>query len=99
MNITKRNPVHPGIILLEDVIKPLNLTITKASECMGISRKTLSELVHGHCVLTPEMAVRIGEATGTTPESWLEMQNRLSLWEAKQHQPRVKPLANVCREA
>ncbi|PKL35090.1 MAG: addiction module antidote protein, HigA family [Spirochaetae bacterium HGW-Spirochaetae-1] len=73
MNVTKTKPVHPCVVLLDDVIKPLNLKITRASECMEISRTTLSELVHGHCTLTPEMAVRIGEATGTTPESWLKM--------------------------
>ena len=97
MNITKRKPTHPGIVLLEDVIKPLNISITRAAACMGISRKTLSELVNGRCALTPDMAVRIGKATGTTPESWLEMQNRLSLWEAKQRKPRVKPLAELCK--
>jgi len=96
MNTTKRKPTHPGIVLYEDVLKPLNLTITSAAACLGISRKTLSELVNGRCTLTPEMAVRIGEATGTTPESWLEMQTGLSLWEAKQHKLQVKPLAEFC---
>jgi len=90
MNETKRKPTHPGEVLLEDVIKPMNLSITHAAECLGVSRKTLSEIVNGRCAVTPEMAVRIGAATGTTPESWLEMQNRLSIWEAKQRKPRVK---------
>lgn len=99
MNETKRKPTHPGVVLLEDVIKPLNLTITRAAECMGISRKTLSELANGRCTLTPDMAVRIGAATGTTPESWLDMQYRLSLWEAKQHRPRVKVLSEACCHA
>ena len=96
MNTTERKPTHPGTVLHEDVIKPLNLSITQAAKCMSISRKTLSELVNGRCAITPDMAVRIGEATGTTPESWLEMQNRLSLWEAKQHRHRVRPLAELC---
>ncbi len=68
MNITKRKPTHPGIVLLEDVIKPLNISITRAAACMGISRKTLSELVNGRCALTPDMAVRIGEADGASAE-------------------------------
>ena len=96
MNETKRKPTHPGVVLLEDVIKPLNISITKAAECMGISRKTLSELVNGKCTLTPEMSVRIGEATGTTPESWLEMQSRLSIWEAKQQRPKMKGVTKAC---
>jgi addiction module HigA family antidote len=83
-------------VLFEDVIKPLNLSITRAAECMGISRKTLSELINGRCALTPEMAVRIGKATTTTPESWLEMQTRLSLWEAKQNKPKVTSFSKAC---
>ena len=99
MNTTKRKPTHPGIVLLEDVIRPLGISITRAAECMGVSRKTLSELIHGKCALTPDMAVRIGEATGTSPESWLDMQSRLSLWEVKQHKPRVKILSESCCHA
>jgi addiction module HigA family antidote len=38
----KRKPTHPGEVLLEDVIKPLGLTITEAAKDLGISRKTLS---------------------------------------------------------
>jgi len=99
MNITKRKPTHPGIILLEEVIKPLGLTITAASRCLDISRKTLSELVNGHCTLTPDMAIRIGQATNTSPESWLEMQTRLSLWVAMKHKHKVKPLTETRCEA
>jgi addiction module HigA family antidote len=88
MNITKRKPTHPGEVLLEDVIKPLGLTVTDASKYLGVTRKTLSELVHGHSSLSTEMAVRISEATGTTPESWYNMQAKLDLWEAIQDKPK-----------
>ena len=81
MNITKRKPTHPGEVLLEDVIKPLNLTITDAAEYLGVTRKALSELVHGHSRLSPEMAIRIAKATNTSPESWYEMQAKLDIWE------------------
>jgi antitoxin HigA-1 len=77
-----RKPTHPGEILLEEVIKPLGLTITEAARDLGVSRKTLSEIIHGKCRLTPETAVRIGLATDTSPESWLNMQTKLDLWEA-----------------
>ncbi len=90
MNDTVRKPTHPGVVLKEDVLVPLGISIKQAAECMGISRKTLSALVNGRTTLTSDMAIRIAEATGTTPESWLEMQTRLSLWEAKQHKPEVK---------
>ena len=83
-----RKPTHPGEVLLEDVIKPLGITKTDAAKDLGVSRKTLSELVNGKCALTPEMAVRIGKATNTSPESWLAMQTKLDLWNAIQNDPK-----------
>ncbi|MCF7929663.1 MAG: HigA family addiction module antidote protein [Spirochaetales bacterium] len=83
----KRKPTHPGEILLEDVIKPLGLTITEAAQKLGVSRKTLSELVNQKSSLSPEMALRISEATHTSPESWLSMQAKLDLWNALQKKP------------
>jgi addiction module HigA family antidote len=87
MNI-KRQPTHPGEILLEDVIKPLSLTITEAAKDLGISRKALSEFVNGKSSLSIEMALRIAEATKTSPESWLNMQIKLDLWKAMQKKPK-----------
>jgi len=84
----RRKPTHPGEVLLEDVIKPLGITITEAAQDLGISRKTLSELIHGKCSLSPEMAVRIAKATKTSPESWLAMQTKLDLWQAMQDEPK-----------
>lgn len=84
----RRKPTHPGEVLLEDVIKPLGITITEAAQDLGISRKTLSELIHGKSGLSPEMAVRIAKATNTSPESWLAMQTKLDLWNAIQDEPK-----------
>jgi antitoxin HigA-1 len=86
--MNKRKPTHPGKVLLEDVMKPLGITITEAAKDLGISRKTLSEIVNGRCTLSPEVAVRIGKATNTSPESWLAMQSRLNLWAAMQNEPK-----------
>jgi addiction module HigA family antidote len=66
----------------------LGITITEAAQDLGISRKTLSELIHGKCGLSPEMAVRIAKATNTSPESWLAMQTKLDLWQAMQDEPK-----------
>ena len=83
-----RKPTHPGEILLEDVIKPLGITITEAAKDLGVSRKTLSGLVNGRCALSPELAVRVGKATNTSPESWLAMQTKLDLWNALKKEPK-----------
>ena len=82
-----RKPTHPGEVLLEEVIKPLGLTVTDAAKDLGVSRKTLSELVNRKSALSPKMALRIAKATKTSPESWLNMQTKLDLWKALQHQP------------
>ena len=87
MNI-RRKPTHPGEVLLEDVIRPLGLTITEAAKDLGVSRKTLSELVNCRSSLSPEMAVRIAKATKTSAESWLNMQTKLNLWYAMQKRPK-----------
>ena len=82
-----RKPTHPGEVLLEDVIKPLGLTVTEAAKNLGVSRKTLSELVNQKAALSPQMALRIAKATNTSPESWLNMQTKLDLWNALLHEP------------
>lgn len=81
----RRKPTHPGNVFLEDVLKPLNLSITEASRMLGISRKALSEFVHEKVALSPEMAIRISRATGTSVESWMNMQQKLTIWEAEQN--------------
>ena len=81
----RRKPTHPGNVFLEDVLKPLNLSITEAARRLGISRKALSEFVHEKVSMSPEMAIRISRATGTSVESWMNMQQKLTIWEAEQN--------------
>lgn len=81
----KRKPTHPGNVFLKDVLKPLNLSITEAAKMLGISRKALSEFVHEKVSMSPEMAIRISRATETSVESWMNMQQKLTIWEAEQN--------------
>jgi len=53
---------------------------------MGVTRKTLSELVNERSACTPQMALRIATVTGTSAESWLAMQVKLDLWKARQNE-------------
>ena len=87
MNKMTRKPTHPGIIFYEDVMKPLHLSVTKTAELLGVSRKTLSEFINEKSSLSPDMAIRISIATGTSAESWMNMQQKLTLWIAQQHEP------------
>ncbi len=84
--IQKRKPTHPGIVLREDVLKPLGITVSEAFRRLKVNRKTLSLLLNCKSSMSPEMAIRIGKATGTTAESWLYMQAKFDLWQAQQRQ-------------
>ena len=88
MNITERKPMHPGKLLLEAVIKPLNLTITEAAKRLGTSRQNLTDLIHERISLTVDMAMRIAAATGTSPESWYDRQVIFDMWTASKEPPR-----------
>lgn len=78
------NPPHPGIILLEDWIKPLNFSVTEFALRIGTSRKNLSEIVNAKCGISPEMALKLSKALGTSAEIWLNMQQAYDLWHARQ---------------
>ena len=89
------NPPHPGEILRQLCLEPLGLTVTQAAEALGVTRKTLSSILNGRAGISPEMAVRLSIAFGTSSESWLNQQMQYDLWQAEQHRNelRVKKLA------
>ncbi len=79
-----RRPTHPGAILLEDVLPSIDLPQSRFAELLGVSRLTVSQLLHGHRALSPDMAMRLEKLLGTSAESWLRMQEAVDLWEARQ---------------
>ena len=83
-----RKPTHPGEVFLEDVMKPLGLSVTEAARMLGVSRKSLSEFINEKTALSPGMAIRISKATNTSVESWMNMQQKFTLWNAYQHEPK-----------
>jgi len=84
------NPPHPGGVFLRLYMEPLGLTVTAAAKRLGVSRKTLSLITNEHAGISPEMALRIGMATSTTPESWVGMQAAYDLWQAKQQKRKLR---------
>ncbi|KZY30616.1 transcriptional regulator [Oleiphilus sp. HI0081] len=88
------NPPHPGEIIKELCLEPLELSITAAAEALGVSRKTLSSIVNGKAGISPEMAVRLSIAFNTSAESWLNQQTQYDLWQAEANRSEldVKPL-------
>ncbi len=87
-----RRPTHPGAILREDVLPALEMTQTELAQRLGVSRLTVSDLLHEKRGITPEMALRVAKLLNTTPESWLRMQQAVDLWDVQQ-QP--EKLANI----
>ena len=85
-----RKPTHPGEVLREDVLKPLGLTVTAAAKKLGVTRKTLSLLLNCKSSMSPGMAIRVGKATDTSPQSWLFMQAKLDLWTAEKNASSVE---------
>ncbi|MEE9253121.1 MAG: HigA family addiction module antitoxin [Thermodesulfobacteriota bacterium] len=77
------NPPHPGEVLKGLFLEPLNLTVTDAAKALGVTRKTLSQIVNGRAGISSAMAMRLSKAFGTTPEHWLRMQNTYDLWHAR----------------
>ena len=89
------NPPHPGEVLRELCLEPLGLSVSEAARALGVSRKTLSAILNGRAGISPEMAVRLSIALGTSAESWLNQQTQYDLWLAEKRRKslRVEKLA------
>jgi antitoxin HigA-1 len=70
-----KNPAHPGSFLKQDIIAPLDLTITQAALALGVTRPTLSAVLNERASLSPEMALRIEKAFGVSMDTLMRMQN------------------------
>jgi addiction module HigA family antidote len=102
MRDRNRAPTHPGEILREDVLPALKMSQTEFAERLGVSRLTVSELLHGRRSLSPDMAARIAKLLRGEPAFWLRMQAARDLWEIEQDTDRladVRPLERRTLEA
>lgn len=84
MQMQMYDPPHPGEIIRELCLEPLGLTVTRAAQALGVSRKTLSALLNGKVGVSPDMAIRLSIAFATSAESWLNQQMQYDLWLAQQ---------------
>ena len=78
------NPPHPGLTVRHDCLEPLGLTVTEGAKVLGVTRQALNNLVNGKAGISPEMAVRLSKAFGTTPETWLRLQMAYDLAQVRQ---------------
>ena len=87
------NPPHPGEVLREWMS---DLTVTEAAEALQVSRVTLSKILNGKGGITADMALRLPQWLGTSPDLWLGMQNQYDLWQASQtKRPDIKPIERM----
>ncbi len=76
-------PVHPGRIIRDDYLKPLELTTGALAEALGVSRQTMAAILNARAGVSPEMALRLAEAFDTTADFWIAMQRNYDLYKAK----------------
>lgn len=89
------NPPHPGEIIKGLWLEPMGASITDAAQAMGVSRKTLSNIVNGRGRVTPEIALRLSITLGSSPESWLGHQAAYDLWQLEQQRSELHALPLV----
>lgn len=85
-NITQdrqARPVHPGEVI-SDILDDLGVTQTQFAEILGVSRRTVNQIVQGQRPITVDMAIRIGKALGNGPQLWLNLQQKVDVWDALQ---------------
>ena len=84
------DPPHPGQVIKRQCLAPLKLTVTEAAKGLGVSRNTLSMLLNGRLGISPEMAIRLSQGFGGSPESWLQQQMQYDLWHVQRRQGRIR---------
>ena len=79
-----RPPSHPGEVLLEDCIKPLELTQAEAAKRLNVPVQRLNGLIRGRRAMSPDTALRIAMVFGSSPEFWMNLQANWDLWHARE---------------
>jgi addiction module HigA family antidote len=82
--------VHPGRIVRHDCLEPLGLSVTEGAKVLGVTRQALNNVVNGKAAISPEMAVRLAKAFGSTAETWLRMQLAYDLAAARKDESKIK---------
>jgi addiction module HigA family antidote len=85
-----KNPPHPGRIIREDCLKPLGLTVTSGAKILGISRQALNNLVNQRAGVSPEMAIRLSKAFGSTAQTWMRLQSNYDLAQALKSEGKIR---------
>ena len=85
-----KNPPHPGKAVRVSCLEPLGLSVTAGAKVLGITRQSLSNLINGKTGISPEMAIRLSKAFGSTPDTWIKMQAAYDLAQALKHEKQIR---------
>ncbi len=85
-----KNPPHPGRSIRNACLEPLGLSVTEGAEILGVTRQALNNVVNGKSGISPDMAIRLTKAFGSTPETWLRMQLAYDLAAARKNERKIK---------
>src|ERR1700693_3878902 len=85
-----KNPAHPARGVRHDCLEPLGLSVTAAAKVLGVTRQALNNIVNGKSGISPEMAIRLTKAFGSTEETWLRMQLAYDLAAARKNESKIK---------
>ncbi|HWN10969.1 MAG TPA: HigA family addiction module antitoxin [Pyrinomonadaceae bacterium] len=95
-NKTNRRPTHPGELLREETLPAARVTQSELASRLGVSRSTVSGLIHERRSVNPGLAHRLARVFDTTPEFWLRLQEAVDVWETleanRKKYDRLKPL-------
>ena len=80
MLLISRDPIHPGEFLREDYMPELGLSVAQLAKRLGVTRQTVNDIVREKRGLSPDMCLRLARLFGTTPQFWLNMQEKVDLW-------------------
>jgi addiction module HigA family antidote len=85
-----KNPVHPGRVVRSACLEALGLSVTDGAKLLGVTRQALNNVINGKSGISPEMAIRLTKAFGSTAETWLKMQLAYDLGDARKNEHRIK---------
>ncbi|MBU0577330.1 HigA family addiction module antidote protein [Patescibacteria group bacterium] len=79
MSSKKIRPIHPGEILMEDFLKPYNISQYRVAKDINVPPRRINEIVHGKRAITADTALRLAKYFSTSAELWLNLQSRYEL--------------------
>lgn len=85
-----KNPPHPGALVRHSCLDPLGLSVSAGAEALGVSRQALSNVVNEKADISPDMAIRLEKAFGSTADTWLRMQAAYDLAQARLNEKTIK---------